>query len=204
VARRSFRLFKFLFILGVLAGILYLARPLWLRAVGWALVHDDGPAKADIAVVLAGDYYGNRIRRAADLVRQGYVSQVLVDGPTGFYGTHESLFAIQYAVSQGYPASWFVDFPINATSTREEAALVLPELRRRNIHSYLLVTSDFHSGRAGRIFRATQKSLGYNPEMRVVISRGPDFNPDTWWHFREGRKAAFIEWWKTLATAAGQ
>lgn len=204
MARRFFRLVKFLCALAIVLAILYVSRPLWLRALGWALVHDDGPAKADIAVVLAGDYSGTRIRRAADLVRQGFVPAVLVDGPAGFYGESESTLAIRYIVSKGYPGAWFVDFPIHATSTQQEANLVIPELRRRSIHSYLLVTSEFHSGRAGRIFRATQKAMGYDAAMRVVTAPGLGYRPDNWWHFREGKKAAFIEWSKTFGTALGQ
>ena len=204
MAHRPSRFLKFLLALVLLAAILYLARPLWLRALGRALVDDEGPAKADIAVVLAGDYTGHRIDQAAGLVRKGYVPVVLVDGPPDFFGGHESTLAIQYEVAKGSPAAWFIDFPIQATSTQAEANLVVPELRRRNIHSYLLVTSDFHSARAARIFRATQRQLGYDAAMRVVVSHGRDFNPDNWWQSREGKKAAFIEWCKTVATALGE
>ncbi|HEV2446139.1 MAG TPA: YdcF family protein [Candidatus Sulfopaludibacter sp.] len=188
----------------LLAAVLYLARPLWLRALGHALVYADGPAKADIAVVLAGDYTGHRIDRAADLVRKSYVPVVLVDGPHDFFGANESTLAIRYEVGKGNPAAWFIDFPIQATSTEAEANLVVPELQRRNIHSYLLVTSDFHSARAARIFRAAQRKLGYDAAMRVVVSHGRDFGPDNWWQSREGKKAAFLEWCKTIATALGE
>jgi uncharacterized SAM-binding protein YcdF (DUF218 family) len=202
---RSFpRVLKLLLFPLLLAVVLYLARPLWLRALGYALIHDDGPAKADIAVVLAGDYHGGRILRGAQLVREGYVPAVMVDGPQGFFGAHESALAIQYAVAQGNPAAWFIDFPIQADSTQEEADVVLAELKRRNIRSYLLVTSDFHSARARRIFRATQKKMGYDAAMRVTTSHGVDFSPDNWWRFREGKKTAFIEWCKTFGTALGQ
>lgn len=204
MAPRSFRLLQFLCASAIVLGILYISRPLWLRALGDALVHDDGPAKADIAVVLAGDYSGTRIQRAADLVRQGYVPAVLVDGPAGFYGENESTLAIRYMVSKGCPAAWFLDFPIHATSTQQEASLVIPELRRRNIHNYLLVTSEFHSARARRIFRATQKAMGYAASMRVVTARALEYGPGNWWHCREGKKAAFIEWAKTFGTALGQ
>jgi uncharacterized SAM-binding protein YcdF (DUF218 family) len=204
VAGRSPRILKWLLFLAALLFVFYLARPLWLRALGHALVRDDGPAKADIAVVLAGDFYGHRIEKAAALVREGYVPVVLVDGPQGVYGTHESALAIQYIMAKGAPGGWFLDFPIEANSTQEEAALVLPELRRRNVHSYLLVTSDYHSARAGRVFRAQQRSMGYDASMRVVIARDEHFAPDTWWHTREGRKTAFMEWAKTAASALGQ
>ena len=204
MAGRSSRVLPFLITLAALAVVMFLARTLWLPVVGYALIHADGPAHADIAVVLAGDYWGNRISKAGDLVREGYVPAALVDGPSGFYGMHESDLAIRYAVSKGYPESWFINFPMQANSTQEEARVVVPELRRRNVHSFLLVTSDFHSARARRIFLAAEKEAGYAPGFRTVVSHGPDFNPDNWWRYREGKKTAFIEWCKTLGTALGQ
>jgi uncharacterized SAM-binding protein YcdF (DUF218 family) len=184
--------------------VLFLSRDLWLRTLGNVLVRNDGPSKADIAVLLAGDAWGHRIEKAADMVRQGYVPAVLVDGPAGFYGMHESDAAIAYIVRRGCPQEWFINFPMNARSTEEEAEVVLPELRRRNIHSYLLVTSNFHTARAARTFRAVQRALHYDAQMRVVASNDEDFSPDNWWHTRQGKKAAFIEWCKTFAAAAGQ
>ena len=204
MARRPFRFLKFILALMALVLVLYFARPLWLRALGHALVHDDGPAKADIAVVLAGDYYGHRIQKAADLVREGYVPVVLVDGPPGVYGTHESALAIQFIVAKGYPPNWFIDFFLQAHSTQEEATLVLRELRRRNVHSYLVVTSDYHSARSARVFRAVQRSMGYDATMRMVVARDEDFTPDHWWYTREGKKTTFLEWTKTIASALGQ
>jgi len=42
----------------MIAAVLFLIRSWWLPALGWALVRDDGAAKADIAVVLGGDLLG--------------------------------------------------------------------------------------------------------------------------------------------------
>jgi len=54
---RSFSL-KFLIAAVVVCGVLYLTAGLWLPAIGHVLVYDEGPEKADIAVVLAGDLTG--------------------------------------------------------------------------------------------------------------------------------------------------
>src|SRR5262249_4473838 len=105
-----------------------------------------------IGVILAGDEYGYRVVKGAELVRDGYIPAVLVSGPP-YYHIHESDVAIEYATSKGFPASWFIPFPNDGRSTREEAAAILPELERRGIHSFLLVTSDYHTARAGRIYR---------------------------------------------------
>ena len=113
---------------------------LWLPAIGAALVRDEGPAKADIAVVLAGDWYGKRILAAADLVRQGYAPAVLVSGPP-YYDVHECDIAIQFAVRKGNPAEWFLPLPNAALSTREGSRIVLEELTRRQLDSLALAAA---------------------------------------------------------------
>jgi uncharacterized SAM-binding protein YcdF (DUF218 family) len=187
----------------VLAAVALVNRSLWLPVFGYALVHDDGPAKADIAVVLAGDYNGRRIEKAAELIREGYVPAALISGPPGFYGLHESDYEIAYAVRQGFPAQWFIALPHSGMSTREEATFMLAELRRRNARSFLLVTSDYHSARARRIYLAAERAVGGGPAMRTVAVPGEYFRPGSWWRNREGQKIAFFEWSKTIATALG-
>jgi uncharacterized SAM-binding protein YcdF (DUF218 family) len=201
----AFRLFRpgCLLLAAALCILLFLARSLWLAALGYALIHDDGPAKADIAVVLAGDSYGHRIVKAGELVRAGFVPAVLVSGPAGEYGLHETDLAIPFAVRQGFPAEWFVAFPNEALSTKEEALVILQELRRRNVKSFLLVTSDYHSARAGRIYRSTERATGGGPGFRVVTVSDEFFHPDSWWRTRQGQKTAFFEWSKTFATIVG-
>jgi uncharacterized SAM-binding protein YcdF (DUF218 family) len=199
VARPRSRFLKlFVFTLAVLA-LLAATHSLWMAALGRALVCDDGPAKADIAVVLAGDFYGNRILRAAEMVKQGYVPKVLVSGPHMVYGLYECDVAIPFAVKHGYPQDWFLAAPHEARSTREEAAVLLPLLRRMGVHRFLLVTSDFHTARAARIFRAA----GPDFEIRSVAAPDKYFRPDGWWHNREAAKVFAGEWERTLAGALG-
>jgi uncharacterized SAM-binding protein YcdF (DUF218 family) len=183
--------------------VLLLTRTWWLAGLGYALIHDEGPAKADIAVVLAGDSYGHRIIKAGELVRDGYVPAALVSGPAGAYGLHESDLAIPFAVRHGFPAEWFIAFPNQSLSTREEAAAILQELRRRNVRSFLLVTSDYHSARARRLFLSTERELGGGAPMRTVAAPDEFFRPNSWWRSRQGQKVAFMEWSKTVATVFG-
>jgi uncharacterized SAM-binding protein YcdF (DUF218 family) len=200
---RSRRFLLFFAAILLVAGIAAASRDWWLRAIGSALIHDDGPAKAEIAVVLAGDYWGNRIVKGGQMVRLGYVPAVLVSGPSGFYGHYECEPAIAYAVRQGFPADWFIPAPNNARSTQEEAWAILPELHRRNMHSVLLVTSDYHTRRALRIFRRTERKMGGGMEIRAVAAPDEEFHPDSWWRSRQGQKVAFMEWTKTLAEGLG-
>ena len=181
----------------------YLLRGWWLPSVGWVLVRDEGPARADAALVLAGDYSGGRILHAAGLVRRGFVPVVLVSGPAGFYGHHESEPAIAFAVAHGCPAEWFVPLEHTGLSTAEEARQLYPELRRRALRRVLLVTSNFHSARAARIFRGEGRRAGAPIELRVVAAPDQTFDPDHWWQTSESRKTIFFEGTKTLATALG-
>ena len=200
---RPFPLLRFFLALLLVTVAAAAASPWWLPRIGTVLVEDDGPAKADIGVVLGGDYWGYRIEKAAQLIQQRYIPQALISGPPGFYGLHESDLAIAFIVNKGYPRDGFIPFAHDALSTEAEADVVLRELRRRNVHSYLLITSDFHSRRAARTFRYVGRKLGYTPAVRAVPAGDRLFRLDRWWKDREGQKAVFFEWTKTFAFAAG-
>jgi uncharacterized SAM-binding protein YcdF (DUF218 family) len=167
-----------------------------LTALGAYLDQSGPPEKADAVFVLAGDATGNRILKGAELVRQGYAPRVVVSGPAGTYGYHECDLAIPFAVKAGYPVSEFVPFPNDAHSTREEAAAAAQELRTLGAHRVLLVTSLYHTRRAGAIFRATA------PDLTFIVVAAPDpfFTPAGWWHDREARKTFLLEWTKTAAS----
>jgi uncharacterized SAM-binding protein YcdF (DUF218 family) len=199
VGRHRLKLWILLLLLIALAvsGPLY-----WMPRLAGLLIRDEGPAKADALVVLAGDPYGQRLLHAAELARQGYAGKVIVSGPS-YFDIHECDIAIQFAVRKGYPVEYFIALPNDALSTREEARVVLEELKRRGMRSFLLVTSDYHTARAGRIYRSTMKKLGGGPDMRLVAAPDKWFSRDGWWKSREGLKIVFMEWSKTLATAAG-
>ena len=170
-----------------------------LAALGSYLVKGETPQKADIALVLAGDGTGNRILTAAQLTRRGYVSKVLVSGPSGTYGRYECDLAIPFAVKAGYPESYFLHFENDAQSTQEEARATIARLRQLSAHKILLVTSDYHTRRAGKIYRAAA------PDLQFIVVAAPDanFTPDGWWHNRQGEKTAFYEWVKTLTEPFG-
>jgi uncharacterized SAM-binding protein YcdF (DUF218 family) len=203
VAVRRFSRLQFAIGVLVLALVVYVSRAWWLGAIGSALVHDEGPAKADIAVVLGGDTWGHRIVKGGELVKQGYVPAVLVSGPPGFYGFNEADLAIPFAVSKGYPKEWFIAVRHSGLSTRGEAGILLDELRRRNVRTFLLVTSSFHTARARRIFLSAEHGMGGGPSFRTVAAPDQYFSADGWWHSREAAKTVFMEWAKTVATVFG-
>ena len=170
-----------------------------LTALGSFLVKAGPPQRADIAVVLAGDVTGNRIIKSGELVRQGYAPKALVSGPVGMYDFAECDLEIPFAVRRGFPESYFLRFEHRARSTQEEAEAIIPELHRLGAKTVLLVTSDFHTRRAGKIFRRV------GPDLTFYVVAAPDsyFTPNGWWHDREGRKTFVIEWMKTVAEWLG-
>ncbi len=171
----------------------------WLAALGGWLVAAESPFQADAVVVLAGDRFGRRILKGAELVRQGFAPVALVSGPSGYYGMNESEAAIAFAVKRGYPAAFFVSVPHGALSTEEEAAVFARELRSRGCRRYNLVTSDYHTRRACGVFRRVIAGL----EMRCVAAPDEFFRAGSWWKVRESRKIVFFEAAKTLATWLG-
>ena len=186
----------------VLAGLLILAAIFHARilnAMGAYLIQADSPQKADVAIVLGGDGWGLRILTAAQLARDGYVSKVIVSGPDGDYGNHECDLAIPFAVRHGYPESYFIHAEHNGRSTQAEARALLPEIRRAGYKRLVIVTSNYHTRRAGRIFRALA------PDLTILMVAAPDkyFTPDGWWHNRDAEKIFLTEWEKTVANWLG-
>ena len=191
------RILLLLLVVIVAAGLIF--RHSILAALGSYLVKTDSPEKADVGLVLAGDGEGNRILEAAQMVRRGYVSQMLVSGPSGLYGYHECDLAIPFAVKAGYPESYFLHFENDARSTQDEARDAIARLRQMGVHKVLLVTSDYHTRRSGKIYRTAA------PDLQFVVVAAPDryFTAGGWWHNRQGEKIAFNEWVKTLTEPFG-
>ena len=166
-----------------------------LAGLGACLVHADPPRKADLVLVLGGDPNGSRILKASELVKLGFAPRIVVSGPSGFYDNYECDLEIPFAERRGFPESYVVHFEHHAHSTFEEARVTTPEIRRLGAKSVLLVTSDYHTRRAGRIFRRVA------PDLNFIVIAAPDefFSPAGWWKNREGRKTCFIEWLKTVS-----
>ena len=166
-----------------------------LAALGNYLVKADPPQKADIIVVLAGDGFGHRILTAGELVQQGYAPQALISGPNGNYGNYECDLAIPFAVKAGDPESDFLHLEHRARSTAAEAQVVVKKLREMGVKRVILVTSNFHTRRAGKLFRREA------PDLDFIVVAAPDeyYKADSWWHDREASKTFLLEWMKTIA-----
>ena len=186
-------------LLTVFTLLVILTHSVWMGWMGASLVSAERPLHADVIVVLAGDPYGHRILRAAELVKDGYAPKVLVSGPAGVYDMHESDLAIPFAVRRGYPAAWFIPVPHNSHSTEEEARALFPAIEKLHAQTVIAVTSDYHTRRAQRALRAGWPGI----EIHMVAAPDEFFSPYGWWRSREGRKSFILEWTKTFASLVG-
>jgi uncharacterized SAM-binding protein YcdF (DUF218 family) len=67
----------------IVAAVVF--HPVWLSWLGSFLILADAPVRADLVVVLAGDWHGLRILEGARLVKEGYAPKVVVSRAHGFY-----------------------------------------------------------------------------------------------------------------------
>jgi uncharacterized SAM-binding protein YcdF (DUF218 family) len=185
-----------LVVVAVACGLYLLRRPILSRA-GHALVASDPLEKADAAVVLGGEdsRHAERVMAAVKLYREGFVRKLVLSGPEWAYGVHETDFSVPAAVAAGVPRGDIVAVPSTTHSTEEEAANVIPLLLRSGFHSIYVTTSNYHTGRARRIFR---KLAGGRLRVLAYPARNDWFDPDHWWESREGRKIFVLEAAKTL------
>jgi uncharacterized SAM-binding protein YcdF (DUF218 family) len=149
--------------------------------------------------VLAGDTWGQRILRAGELYRAGMAPKVFVSGPEGNYGYTEDELAIGFARKRGFTDVPFTGIPNHGRSTLSEAKEVLPVLRAAGCRSVLVVTSDFHTRRAGRILRREWPDLA----VRMAAAPTRDYDVERWWTTRDWQKTFFFEWSKTVADWMG-
>ncbi len=171
-------------------------RPL-LGAAGYLLVAEDSLEKCDAAVVLSGEQGdGLRTREAVRLYQKGWVKKIVLSGTYFGFGYHETDFSLPLAVRLGVPREDLLPILHEGRSTLEEARIVVPVMEKAGIRTVVIVTSNFHTRRARRIFRRV--AVG---RLRVLVHPATDqwFQPDSWWRSREGLKIFFYEATKNLA-----
>ncbi len=73
-------------------------------------------------------------------------------------------------------------------------------MRQSDFHSYILLTSNYHTRRAARVFRLSAPDLTCIP----VAANSSEFPVDSWWQHRTAQKTFFYEWVKTIAYWMGK
>jgi uncharacterized SAM-binding protein YcdF (DUF218 family) len=193
----------------VLLGLLlagYLQRATILSAIGRGLIQSDALVKADAIVVLAGST-PERELAAADLYLAGWAPRVVVtrvaDKPDmkaliarGVKAEFEFEQRLRYLRELGVPDTALVPLRTPVETTADEADLLTRWSREHQARRLIVVTSNFHTRRAGYIFARATKGQGI--EILMHPATLTPFDPNTWWHRRPVLLTGLVEWQKTV------
>lgn len=170
--------------------------------MGEQLVAQDDLIPADAIVVLGGDA-NHRAPQGAALYRQQLAPVVLAVGGTQADRHYQARRTQGVLQQHGVPARAILVAGQYEASTAQEALAVADYARDRSWSRVIVVTSPYHTSRAGRIFREI-----LDPHhVEVQLSAAPDdpFDPRGWWVDPRQRRQVRNEYLKlALWTVAGQ
>ncbi len=199
--------------------LLHTRKRIWLRALlipllmiaamvlflmrwgGELLVSSDPlPAHVDAAVILQGSMLGEiaRVAGAVRLLQRGIPAQAVLSVPAlSYWGASVPDQARGYLERTYGPeiAGRFVfcETGPGVDSTREEAEALLPCIRQHGWRTVLIVTSDYHSRRAGFLWRRIVRKSGLPIQLWIDGVPDPEYNARGWWRRRIWAKTWYDE-----------
>lgn len=189
---------KFIVAFFVLLSAIYFTHPIYLKALGYFLIVSDPPLKSDAIVVLDGDYpQDERLLHAVQLWRNGYAPRVILSAKLAEWQTVEDYPSLRHARKlKVLPEGSLLVASHAADSTKEEAQMLYRFLSDHGYNNVILVTSNYHTRRAKRIFEEQWEDTG----VKVFVAAAPSaqFHPDEWWRHRADSRTFFFEFSKTL------
>jgi uncharacterized SAM-binding protein YcdF (DUF218 family) len=163
------------------------------------------PAHAQAAVVLQGSIVGEKARLdgALQLAAQGRVDRVLVSVPRESYWGQSIPPVARQFIERNYGAALadrvdFCETGAGVDSTQQEAAVVIPCIQQQGWNSIVVVTSNYHTRRAGRIWREQMRKEDPATTTSIYGVPDPEFQPKGWWRERRSAKTWFFETTKLI------
>jgi uncharacterized SAM-binding protein YcdF (DUF218 family) len=202
-ARPQFRVLRWLLAAAILIAICL------LRWGGDLLIASDpAPQHVDAAVVLQGSIIGEKVRiaDAATLLQQGIADRVLLSLPKeSYWGQSIPPVARSYLQrTYGNDLAARVDFcetSEDVNSTVQEAQALLPCIQQHHWHSIMIVTSNYHTRRAGMLWGRIIRS---DPDVHLWVEGVPDPEfQQPWWRHRRSAKTWVTETAKLIWTLLG-
>ena len=189
------RILKCLFLIALVAGILFLSHGFVLTRAAEMLVNKDEMKPADVIVVLAGEEE-ERVLYGVKLFKDDWAKKdriIMAGGPLVWKYTWASLMKEQ-AESLGIPGKKIL-LEDKSRSTEEDALYTKEILKKNGFKSIILVTSPYHSRRASLIFKRVLGS-----EFKIISAPSDEawFSVDNWWKKRRDRSAVLNEFSKYL------
>jgi hypothetical protein len=203
-SRRPWR--SYLRLVALVFFIVAIAAVCLLRWGGILLVSSDTlPAHSDVAVVLQGSVLGEmaRVAGAVRLLQRGVPAQALLSVPeVSYWGSSAPEDARSYLERTYGPAIAgrfvFCETGPEVNSTREEAEALLPCIHQHNWQTVIVVTSDYHSRRAGFLWRQAVRRSGLPIRLWVDGVPDPEFQARGWWRKRTYAKTWYEEFTKLI------
>lgn len=198
--------------LGLVVGLALLALLLFLPFAGRFFDHDEPLQKADLIFVLAGDRV-ERWLEAVDLYKEGWAGRIVLSpGPVGpiehqlkargINYPREGDLAREAVISSGVPADAVSVLAEPVDNTAQEAAALHRMLGAAANTRIIVVTSRYHTRRAGFAFR--REFVGDSAaSITVRGSRYSNVHPTQWWRHRGEVRYIMSELPKLLAYVAG-
>lgn len=192
-----------LLLAGVTAGVVSPVRDAALRQAGAVLVCDEPVTRAD-AVVVTVDSDAAGVLAAADIVRSGMATRVAIFSETPDEAGTEFLrrglpYEDQAARSTRLLQSLGVMHieQIALVSGTQQEAEVLPGWCERLGYGIVIVVSE--PDHSCRLRRALDRALeGHQTTVIVKPTRYSRYDPDKWWHTRDGVRVQIVETQKLL------
>jgi len=184
-----------------------------LAALGWGdrwlIAPVPPPGRVDAAVVLQGSIaaYRARIAGAMALAERGASDRVLLSLPReSYWGESIPPVARAYLVrTYGAGLAARVDFcemVAGVDSTAEESEAVMGCIAAHRWRSIAVVTSNYHTRRAGILWRRTLARQNPTLEFSIVGVEDPEFQKP-WWKHRQSAKIWLVESEKLVWTLLG-
>jgi hypothetical protein len=179
-----------------------------LKWGGYLLVGEDPlPAHAAGAVVLQGSFLGERARLAGavQLLQQGRVDRILLSVPHESYWGQPLFPLVQNFIERHYGQGIasridICDSSPVVDSTEQEARVLTHCIQERGWQSFVLVTSNYHTRRAGIIWRRVIREGHLPIDLSVHGVDDPEFHSAGWWRERRSAKTWLMEFVKLCST----
>jgi uncharacterized SAM-binding protein YcdF (DUF218 family) len=203
-ARPLLRILKWLLIVFILLTVILM---LWGSEL--LIAADPVPSHVDAAVVLQGSILAEKARLAGaiGLLRRGVADRLLLNIPRESYWGQSIPPVARAYVEHAYGSDIaaridFCEMGAEVNSTAQEAEAAMGCVQEHHWRGIAVVTSDYHTRRAGMLWRRTIKRR--DPAMHVTISGvlDPEFQKP-WWRHRQSAKIWFEECLKLAWTTFG-
>lgn len=196
---RSLRTWSIL-VLVLLIGV-WFGRYRILRQLGDLLIVQDELHHADAIYVLGGAPF-DRGTYAAELLLRHIAPVAYCTGSnySSVYKTEgrlvsEAALSRVAAIRAGARPEEVLPFPFG-TSTFEEALGVLYHAERLRFDTIVVVTTDFHTRRVGKVFR--KRFAGSGIHVLVASAPSSEYDATQWWNSEQGLLMVNNEYVKTL------